>query len=191
LHSTTKYLGGHSDVIGGALVAASPELGARLTWLQNALGAVPSPFDCFLVLRGMKTLGIRMRRHGENARAVAAALERSPRVARVFYPGLPSHPQHALARRQMDGFGGMVSFELVGGTRAARRFLKGLDVITLAESLGGVESLIEMPSAMTHASVPRAERLRRGVSDGLLRLSCGIEDPADLLEEIRSGLGRI
>ncbi len=191
LHSTTKYLGGHSDIVGGALVVGPAELGRRLAWLQNAVGAVPSPFDCFLVLRGMKTLGVRMRRHSENAGAVALELERSPRVARVHYPGLASHPQHRLAARQMSQYGGMVSFEMKGGAAAVRRFLGGLSLITLAESLGGVESLIEHPASMTHASVPRAERLRHGVTDGLVRLSCGIEDPADLLGELRAALRRV
>jgi cystathionine beta-lyase/cystathionine gamma-synthase len=184
LHSTTKYLGGHSDIIGGALVLATPKLGERYAWLQNAVGAVPSPFDCFLVLRGIHTLGVRMRAHSESARAVAKALEGRRRVRRVLFPGLPSHPQHALARRQMRGFGGMVSVELEGGTRAALRFLKGLRVFTLAESLGGVESLVDHPATMTHASVPRREREAHGITGGLVRLSCGIEDPADLAEDV-------
>ncbi len=188
LHSTTKYLGGHSDIIGGALVARTSQLGERLAWLQNSVGAVPSPFDCFLVLRGIHTLGVRMRAHGASARAVAEELEASRKVGRVYYPGLKSHPQHALARRQMHGFGGMVSAELAGGSRAARRFLSRLGIFTLAESLGGVESLVEHPASMTHASVPRALRLARGISDGLLRFSCGIEDPADLADAVRSAL---
>lgn len=192
LHSTTKYLGGHSDIIGGALVARRRELGERLRWLQNALGAVPSPVDSYLVLRGIKTLGLRMRRHGENAAAVAAVLERSPRVGRVFFPGTPGRPDAALVRRQMGGPGGMLSFTLRAGTlRAARRFLGGLRVFTLAESLGGVESLVDHPASMTHASVPRAEREAAGVSDALLRLSCGIEDPEDLVEDVRRALGRV
>lgn len=188
LHSTTKYLGGHSDIIGGALVLADEKLGERMAWLQNAIGAVPSPVDCFLVLRGLHTLGVRMRAHGESARAVAEVLEGHRRVRAVHYPGLPSHPQHALARRQMSGFGGMVSVELEGGLPAARRFLKRLRVFTLAESLGGVESLIDHPASMTHASVPKAEREAHGVTDGLLRLSCGIEDPADLADDVRGAL---
>jgi cystathionine gamma-lyase len=188
LHSTTKYLGGHSDVIGGALVVKGKPLGERFTWLQNAVGAVPSPVDCFLVLRGIHTLGVRMRAHGASAQAVAEELESSRRVERVHYPGLKSHPQHALARRQMDGYGGMLSADLRGGARAARRFLGGLSVFTLAESLGGVESLVEHPASMTHSSVPKARRLKSGITDGLVRFSCGIEDPADLAEDVRRAL---
>ena len=188
LHSTTKYLGGHSDIVGGALVLKTAELGERFAWLQNAVGAVPSPFDCFLALRGIRTLGVRMRAHGESARAVAKALDGARRVRRVLYPGLSSHPQHRLAKRQMSGFGGMVSVELDGGRRAALRFLKGLKVFTLAESLGGVESLVDHPASMTHASVPRREREAHGVTDGLVRLSCGIEDPADLAADVRAAL---
>ncbi|MCI4330657.1 MAG: PLP-dependent aspartate aminotransferase family protein [Thermoplasmata archaeon] len=188
LHSSTKYLGGHSDIIGGALVVKAPELGERMRWLQNAVGAVPSPFDVFLVLRGIHTLGVRMRAHGEGARAVAEVLEKSPKVSAVHYPGLVRHPQHALARRQMEGFGGMLSAELTGGLPAARRFLKALEIFTLAESLGGVESLIDHPATMTHASVPKAQREAGGVTDGLLRFSCGIEDPADLADAVRSAL---
>lgn len=188
LHSTTKYLGGHSDIIGGALVVKDSQRGEELTWLQNAVGAVPSPFDCFLALRGIHTLGVRMRAHGESARAVAEALSDARGVRRVLYPGLRSHPQYALARRQMSGFGGMVSVDLAGGRRAALRFLKGLSVFTLAESLGGVESLVDHPATMTHASVPRRERERHGVTDGLVRLSCGIEDPADLADDVLRAL---
>ena len=191
LHSTTKYLGGHSDIIGGALVLRSLALGRRFAWLQNAVGAVPSPFDCYLTLRGIRTLGVRMRAHGAGARAVAAELGRSRKVQRVHYPGLASHPQHALARRQMSGYGGIVSVELRGGLPAAKRFLRGLKVFTLAESLGGVESLVDHPASMTHASVPRKEREAHGVTDGLLRLSCGIEDPADLADDVRAALGRV
>ncbi|HUI38834.1 MAG TPA: PLP-dependent aspartate aminotransferase family protein [Thermoplasmata archaeon] len=191
LHSTTKYLGGHSDVIGGALVVAGAQLGERFRWLQNAVGAVPSPFDSFLVLRGIHTLGVRMRAHGESARAVAEVLSSSRKVRRVFYPGLPSHPQHRLALRQMAGPGGMVSAELAGGLAAGRRFLRRLRVFTLAESLGGVESLVEHPALMTHASIPRPEREARGITDGLLRFSCGIEDPADLADDVRRGLAGV
>jgi len=188
LHSTTKYLGGHSDIIGGALVLKDRRLAARYAWLQNAVGAVPSPFDAYLVLRGLRTLGVRMRAHGESARAVAGALERHPRVRRVHYPGLASHPQHALARRQMRGYGGIVSVDLRGGRASAVRFLRRLKVFTLAESLGGVESLADHPALMTHASVPEAERLAHGVTDGLVRLSCGIEDPTDLVDDVRQAL---
>lgn len=188
LHSTTKYLGGHSDIIGGALVVKDPRRGEEFAWLQNAVGAVPSPFDCFLVLRGIHTLSVRMRAHGESAAAVAEALSGSRRVRSVHYPGLRTHPQYALARRQMSGFGGMVSVELNGGRRSALRFLKGLRIFTLAESLGGVESLVDHPATMTHASVPRREREAHGVTDGLVRLSCGIEDPADLAEDVLSAV---
>jgi len=188
LHSTTKYLGGHSDIIGGALVARTPSLGDRLAWLQNAVGAVPSPVDCFLVLRGLRTLGIRMKAHGRAAAAVARVLASSRKVRAVYYPGLPSHPQASVARRQMDGFGGMVSCELAGGGRAARRFLQRLRVFTLAESLGGVESLVDHPASMTHASVPARIRAAHGVTPGLVRLSCGIEDPADLADDVRAAL---
>jgi cystathionine gamma-lyase len=188
LHSTTKYLGGHSDIIGGALVVRDASRGEEFTWLQNAVGAVPSPFDCFLALRGIHTLGVRMRAHGESARAVAEALSGPRKVRRVLYPGLRTHPQYSLARRQMSGFGGMVSVELTGGKRAAFRFLKGLEVFTLAESLGGVESLVDHPATMTHASVPRREREAHGVTDGLVRLSCGIEDPSDLADDVRHAL---
>jgi cystathionine gamma-lyase len=188
LHSTTKYLGGHSDIIGGALIARDAKLGERLAWLQNAVGAVPSPFDCYLVIRGLRTLGVRMRAHGESARAVTEVLAASRKVERVYYPGHASHPQRALARRQMSGFGGMVSVDIRGGVRAARRFLARLRIFTLAESLGGVESLVEHPALMTHASVPRSIRTARGIGDGLVRLSCGIEDPADLADDVRSAL---
>jgi cystathionine gamma-lyase len=188
LHSTTKYLGGHSDLIGGALVAADPVWGERLAWLQNAVGAVPGPVDCFLVLRGIRTLGVRMRAHDRNGHAVAHALEKAPQVIAVHYPGLASHPQAELAGRQMSGGGGMVSLELKGGERAARRFLKALKIFALAESLGGVESLAEHPGLMTHASVPAAERAARGIGDGLVRLSCGIEDQRDLVADVMRGL---
>jgi len=191
LHSTTKYLGGHSDIIGGALVLKRPKDGERFAWLQNAVGAVPSPFDCFLVLRGIHTLGVRMRAHCESARAVAEALDGARKVRRVLYPGLRTHPQYALARRQMKGFGGMVSVEVEGGRRAALRFLKGLRVFTLAESLGGVESLVDHPASMTHASVPRREREAHGVTGGLVRLSCGIEDPVDLADDVRRALREV
>jgi cystathionine gamma-lyase len=191
LHSTTKYLGGHSDIIGGALVLKNAKEAERYSWLQNAVGAVPSPFDCFLVLRGLHTLGARMRAHEASARAVAEVLESQRKVRAVYYPGRPSHAQYALARRQMDGFGGIVTFDIAGGRSAALRFLRQLRVFTLAESLGGVESLVDHPASMTHASVPKKEREAHGVTDGLIRLSCGIEDPADLADDVRAALRKV
>ncbi len=188
LHSTTKYLGGHSDILGGALVLRTKRQATKYAWLQNAVGAVPSPFDCFLALRGIRTLGVRMRAHEASAKAVASALARHAKVRRVHYPGLASHPQHRLARRQMAGYGGIVSVEIRGGRPAALRFLKRLKVFTLAESLGGVESLVDHPASMTHASMPRSEREAHGMTDELVRLSCGIEDPADLEDDVRSAL---
>lgn len=185
-HSTTKYLNGHSDVVGGAVVTDDDELHERLAFLQNAVGAVPSPMDSFLVLRGLKTLHVRMDRHEHNARALAAWLDGHEQVERVIYPGLESHPQHALATRQQRGFGGMISFDLRGGLEAARRFLSACRVFTLAESLGGVESLIEHPAIMTHASVPPERRRALGIGDGLIRLSVGIED----LDDLRADLAR-
>ncbi len=178
-HSLTKYLNGHSDVIGGALITKTAELRERLAFLQNAAGAVPSPMDSFMVLRGTKTLHVRMDRHEANARAIAAWLERHPQVEKVIYPGLESHPQHALAKRQQRGFGGMISFVLRGGLDESRKFLSACQIFTLAESLGGVESLIEHPAIMTHASVPLATRNKLGIADGFIRLSVGIEDLAD------------
>jgi cystathionine gamma-lyase len=191
LHSTTKYLGGHSDVVGGALVLKDRALGDRFAWLQNAVGAVPGPFDAFLVLRGLHTLGVRMRAHGRSARAVAEVLGSSRKVRRVYYPGRSDHPQHAIARRQMSGYGGIVSAELYGGLSATRRFLRTLTLFTLAESLGAVESLVDHPAMMTHASVPKAEREKLGVTNGLLRFSCGIEDPADLAADVRRALSGV
>ena len=189
LHSTTKYLGGHSDVVGGALVFKEKANYEKLKWLQNAAGAIPGPLDCYLVLRGIRTLGLRMRAHEKNAHEVASALQKHKKVKRVLYPGLPSHPQHALARQQMDGFGGMVTAELKGGLEEARRFLSRLHYFFLAESLGGVESLVEAPALMTHMSIPREEREKRGISDGLIRFSVGIEDHEDLVEDVLQALG--
>jgi cystathionine gamma-lyase/cystathionine beta-lyase/cystathionine gamma-lyase/homocysteine desulfhydrase len=189
VHSTTKYLNGHSDSIGGAVVSATAEDGARVGFVQNAAGAILSPFDSFLVTRGVKTLAVRMRTHDENGRAVAAFLAVHPNVVRVHYPGLPSHPQHALASRQMSGFGGMVAFD-VGSFEAARRFLDRLRVFTLAESLGGVESLAGHPASMSHGSLSSEERAARGITDGLVRLSVGIEDVDDLLADLAQGLER-
>ncbi|KAB2911429.1 MAG: cystathionine gamma-synthase [Kofleriaceae bacterium] len=183
-HSMTKYLNGHSDVVGGCLVVKSDELRQRLAFLQNAVGAVPSPMDSFLVLRGTKTLHVRMERHEQNARSLAMWLEARPQVAKVIYPGLESHPQHALAKKQQRGFGGMISFVLRGGLDESRRFLSACQVFTLAESLGGVESLIEHPAIMTHASIPADRRAALGIADGFIRLSVGIEDLSDLQADL-------
>jgi cystathionine gamma-lyase len=183
-HSLTKYLNGHSDVVGGALILKDAALRERLAFLQNAAGAVPSPMDCFLIVRGTKTLHVRMDRHESNARAIAAWLAEHPQVEKVIYPGLPSHPQHALAQRQQRGFGGMISFVLRGGLAESRRFLSACQVFTLAESLGGVESLIEHPAIMTHASVPPETRAKLGIADGFIRLSIGIEDLSDLQADL-------
>ena len=186
-HSTTKYLNGHSDVIGGAVMTSDGELFERLKFLQNAVGGVPSPMDCFLVLRGLKTLHVRMQRHAENAVALAHHLERHPQVERVIYPGLPSHPQHALARRQMSGFGGMLAFVIRGGLPAARAFLEAVRIFACAESLGGVESLVEHPAIMTHASVPKETREQLGILDGFIRISVGIEAVSDLVDDLERG----
>ena len=188
VHSTTKYLGGHSDVIGGAVVGRR-ELLQPIAFYQNAAGGVPGPFDAFLTLRGIKTLAVRMERHCANARRLAAWLAEQPQVRRVYYPGLASHPGHDLARRQMRDFGGMISISLKGGKEAALRLLTRTKLFSLAESLGGVESLIGHPATMTHASIPTEIRQARGIDDGLVRLSVGIEDADDLLEDLRHGLG--
>jgi cystathionine gamma-lyase len=190
VHSTTKYLNGHSDAIGGAaVVRQGSDLTERIAYLQNAVGGVPGPFDSFLTLRGIKTLALRMERHCANALAVAQFLEQHPQVERVYYPGLASHPQHALARRQLvGGFGGIVTAVLRGGGQAARRTLERCRLFALAESLGGVESLIEHPASMTHASLPAELRASLDISDGLVRLSVGVEDVEDLLAELRAAL---
>jgi cystathionine gamma-lyase len=189
MHSATKYLNGHSDIVGGIVVVGDrPELQERLAFLQNAVGAVAGPFDSFLALRGLKTLALRMERHCANAAAVAAWLERHPKVARVHYPGLASHPQHALAKRQMHGFGGMVTAILKGTLADSRRFLERCRIFALAESLGGVESLIEHPAIMTHASLPPETRAALGIGDGLVRLSVGVEDEADLIADLAQAL---
>src|SRR5579859_6003955 len=188
-YSTTKYLGGHSDVVGGALVTSDDDLYQRLKFLQNAVGGVPGPFDSWLVLRGLKTLAVRMRQHSANALEVACFLEQHRRVKRVYYPGLASHPQHELAKRQMvGGFGGMLSFEIEGGVEAAREVARRTRLFTLAESLGGVESLIELPALMTHASLPPERRSEVGIDDGLIRLSVGIEEAEDLIADLRQAL---
>jgi cystathionine gamma-lyase len=189
MHSATKYLNGHSDMVGGVVIAGDDkELADRLAFLQNAVGAVAGPFDSFLALRGLKTLALRMERHCANAFAVAEHLARHPKVARVHYPGLAAHPQHALARRQMQGFGGMVTVELAGDLAAARRFLERVEIFALAESLGGVESLIEHPAIMTHASLPPEQRRALGIGDTLIRLSVGVEDIDDLLADLDQAL---
>jgi cystathionine gamma-lyase len=188
VHSATKYLNGHSDLIGGVAVTSSKDLGERLTFLQNAIGSVPSAFDCFLVTRGLKTLALRMQRHCENALAIAQWLEGHAKIEKVFYPGLKSHPQRALARRQMAAGGGMVSAIVKGGEKAALRFLERCEIFTLAESLGGVESLIEHPAIMTHASVPATVRGEIGISDALVRLSVGVEDVEDLIADLEQAL---
>ncbi len=187
-HSTTKYLNGHSDVVGGFCATSNPELAQRLYFLQNAVGGVPGPMDAFLVLRGVKTLPVRMARHAENAAYLAERLLGHPKVERVTWPGLASHPQHALARRQMSGFGGMMTFVIEGGLEPARRFLERVRIFACAESLGGVESLIEHPAIMTHASVPRETRERLGIADGFIRLSVGIEDRQDLWSDLETAL---
>jgi cystathionine gamma-lyase len=187
LHSTTKYLNGHSDMVGGMLVTSRDELAERLAFIQNSAGAVPGPFDCWLALRGTKTLALRMRQHDANGRRIAEWLARQPTVERVYYPGLPSHPQHSLACRQMRGFGGMISIEL-GSYERAKRCVERTKVFALAESLGGVESLIGHPASMTHASVPPELRRAMGLTDSLLRLSVGIEDVEDLIEDLKQAL---
>jgi cystathionine gamma-lyase/cystathionine beta-lyase len=189
VHSTTKYLNGHCDVVGGAVVAATEELAERVHFLLNAMGIGASPFDCWLVLRGIATLPLRMRKHEENAMIIALWLEKQPVVSRVYYPGLESHPGHDLASRQMKGFGGVVSFELKAGAEAAYRFLRRLRVFSLAESLGGVASLAEHPATMSHASMPPDHRAKVGISDNLIRLSVGIENIDDLLDDLEQALG--
>ena len=187
-HSLTKYLGGHSDVVGGALVTDDAELDERFGFYQNAVGATPGPFDCFLVLRGTKSLPVRMDRHCENARQLASWLDDHDRVDTVYYPGLESHPGHDVAARQMDDFGGMLSFELDASLEEASEFVSATQVFTLAESLGGVESLIEQPAPMTHAAIPREERIAAGLTDGLVRASVGIEHVDDLKADLQQAM---
>ena len=188
VHSTTKYLGGHSDVVGGAVIGRN-DLLEPIKFYQNAAGGVPGPFDCYLLLRGLKTLAVRMDRHCQNAAELAGWLAAQPQVEAVHYPGLKSHPGYAVAARQMRASGGMISLRLRGGADAARRFLGRTHLFSLAESLGGVESLVCHPATMTHASIPAEVRLKRGVDDGLVRLSVGIEDVADLRDDLRRALG--
>ncbi|TAM61835.1 PLP-dependent transferase, partial [bacterium] len=187
-HSTTKYIGGHSDVVGGAVMTNNAEVAKTIKFHQNAVGAVPGPFDVFLTMRGAKTLALRMREHAENAGEIARFLAGRTDVAKVYYPGLESHPQHALAKRQMRGFGGMVSLVPAGPVERAMAFARSLKLFSLAESLGGVESLINHPARMTHGSIPKEERERRGITDSLLRLSVGIEDVEDLIADLRQAL---
>jgi cystathionine beta-lyase/cystathionine gamma-synthase len=188
LHSTTKYINGHSDVIGGVVVTNDEEVYQSLKFYQNAAGAVPGPFDCWLTLRGIKTLAVRMRQHEENALAVARFLTEHSRVEKVYYPGLPSHPDYELAKRQMRGFGGMVSFQFKGTLADVDKVVRRFRIFTFAESLGGVESLVCHPASMTHGSIPQEIREARGLTDTLLRLSVGIEDIADLLADLEQAL---
>ena len=189
MHSTTKYLNGHSDIIGGCVVVNNEDLGERLAFLQNAIGAIAGPFDSFLALRGLKTLALRMERHCQNGLMVARWLEKHAKVAQVIYPGLESHPQHALAKKQMSAFGGIVTFVVKGDLSATKRVLERTRLFTLAESLGGVESLIEHPAIMTHASIPAEKRDEIGISNALVRLSVGIEDAGDLIADLAQALG--
>ena len=190
VHSATEFINGHSDMVGGVVVVADDDLAQRMAFLQNSVGGIAGPFDAFLAMRGLKTLHLRMQAHCANALALAQWLERNDTLQRVIYPGLKSHPQHALAKRQMHGFGGLITIEVKGGLKRARTVLERCKLFSLAESLGGVESLIELPAIMTHASVPAANRRRLGISDGLIRLSVGVEDIADLRAELTDALGR-
>ncbi len=188
VHSATKYLNGHSDMVGGGVIVKDDALAERIGFLQNAVGGIAGPFDSFLALRGLKTLALRMQRHCENAQTIAAWLEQQSQVEGVLYPGLASHPQHELAGRQMAGFGGMITFFIKGGERAARRFLERCELFALAESLGGVESLIEHPGIMTHASIPPERRAELGIQDNLIRLSVGVEDVDDLIADLAEAI---
>lgn len=191
VHSTTKYINGHSDIVGGAVVTSDEELYQAIKFYQNAAGGTPGPFDCWLTLRGLKTLAVRMRQHEESAFKVAQYLFCHPLVTSVRYPGLPNHPQHELAKRQMGGFGGMVSFQIQGGKEQANEFFRSLRIFSFAESLGGVESLACYPPAMTHGSIPKKERERRGITDGTIRLSVGIEDVEDLISDLDQALNSV
>ena len=191
MHSTTKYLSGHNQIIGGVLITNDNELGEKFKFIQKTVGAVPSPFDCWLTLLGIKTLSLRMSRHCENAQAIAEFLEAHSKVGRVTYPGLASHPQYAIAKDQMDGFSGMISMELKGGIPAGIALMNGLELCSLAESLGAVETMITHPATMTHADVPKDERLARGLTDGLVRLSVGIEDQEDIIADLNQALDKI
>ncbi|MEZ4725052.1 MAG: PLP-dependent aspartate aminotransferase family protein [Candidatus Kapaibacterium sp.] len=190
-HSMSKYINGHSDVVAGAIMLNNDELAQRIHKLQNSIGPSQSPFDSWLVLRGVKTLGVRMKQHEKNAIEIAKFLEQHPKVEKVVYPGLESHPHHQLAKEQMSGFGGMITFFIKGGLDAARTFLENVDLFVLAESLGGVESLIESPAIMTHASIPKAEREKIGLSDNLIRVSVGIEEVEDLIEDMKHAFDKV
>jgi len=191
LHSVTKFINGHSDVVMGVIATNSDDLNKRLRFLQNGMGAVPSPFDCFLAMRGLKTLHVRMREHEKNAMAIARFLEAHPKIEKVIYPGLPSHPQHEIAKKQMSGFGGMITIYLKGGLDESRIFMENLKLFALAESLGGVESLVDHPGIMTHASVPLEQRAKLGIKDNLIRFSCGIEDLNDLIADLTQALNHV
>lgn len=191
VHSTTKYISGHSDIIGGAIATSDNSIYEQLKFLQNATGSVPGIWDAWLVLRGLKTLAVRMRQHQENGRQIAEYLSNHPAVADVIYPGLASHPDHLLAKKQMNGFGGMISIRIKGGREEVKLVLDHLNIFTLAESLGGVESLISYPAEMTHASIPKSERLRRGITDNLIRISVGIEHVTDLIDDLDTALKSI
>jgi len=188
MHSVTKFMNGHSDVVGGVIILNNDQIHDELKFIQNAVGAIPAPWDCYLVMRGLKTLHVRMQRHAENATKIANYLNKHSKIERVVYPGLESHPQHDLAKRQMSGYGGMLTFFLKGGLSAARGFLEKVNVFTLAESLGGVESLIEHPAIMTHASIPKDVREQLGIYDNLVRVSVGIEDVKDLIADLDQAL---
>ncbi|MCH7759512.1 PLP-dependent transferase [Patescibacteria group bacterium] len=188
VHSTTKYISGHNQLIGGIIITNRQDISKAMKFIQKTIGAVPSPFDCWLTLLGVKTLSLRMQRHDANGRIVAEFLENHPKVARVSYPGLSSHPQHQIAKKQMSGFGGMISFELKGGISAGKHLMNNVKLCLLAESLGAVETMITHPATMTHAEVPKKERLARGLTDGLVRISVGIEDPDDIVKDLKQAL---
>ena len=191
VHSTTKYLSGHNQLIGGAVITNREDIFEEMKFVQKTIGAVPSPFDCWLTMLGAKTLHLRMSRHSDNAQIVAEFLESHPKVAKVAYPGLPSHPQHEIAKRQMDGFSGMMCFELEGGILAGKLLMNSVELCALAESLGAVETMITHPASMTHADVPEEERHARGLTDGLVRLSVGIEDPEDIVDDLKMALEKV
>jgi cystathionine beta-lyase/cystathionine gamma-synthase len=191
MHSTTKYLNGHSDVLGGASITNDPVLAEQLKFFQNCVGAVPAPMDCFLNLRGIKTLPIRMDRHCANAKQIAEYFSKHPKIAKVYFPGLPTHPGHEIAKRQMKDFGAMVSIEIKADIEETRKFTSVIELWTLAESLGGVKSLLCQPATMTHASVDPAMRRQVGIQDGLIRLSVGLEDPKDLIKDLEQALDKV